>query len=558
VTRTATKDMHSAMLPPSVQTEPTEADRTEYLRTFQDRVAAMQSAVEAAWRTPMGAVNIAEARNEAHKMRVTAGCYGFPEVGRAAGVIEELLTQMSDDRRESSANGWSEIEAALAEATEAATRPADAPTVPPLSPPSTSYTERSRVLVVDEDPEFLRSVAETGAERLIDVVTATTPDEALEKAQRIRFDAALIDVLPGPDGLSFQLARRLTKLRGPELLPIAFVSDSRDIHQRIEATRVGTSLYLTKPMDASAITAALCHLTTIRKVGKPRVLIVDDDADAAHVVATLLRSAGMLVTIQVDSTLILDALEKSRPDLLLLDLSMPTVTGLDICRVLRQAPSWKDLAIVFLSGRADLRTRLQAFQAGADDFMEKCGPPEEIVARIRRAVDRATSFNEAFGKDGLTGLWLRTRFMEELSRRIREARRHERPLTLVLLDLDHFKAVNDTYGHLAGDHLLIGVAARLRRCFRSDDVLARWGGDEFMLALPGQTPENAASVLGRLRRELQLKGFEGDSTSLHVTFSAGTAGFPADGDSLDALIKAADRRLYTAKRAGRACAVVSG
>jgi diguanylate cyclase (GGDEF)-like protein len=177
---------------------------------------------------------------------------------------------------------------------------------------------------------------------------------------------------------------------------------------------------------------------------------------------------------------------------------------------------------------------------------------EELRARVHARLERARLSRERTERDALTGLMLRRPFVEAVGTRLSEARRGDKPLALCFLDVDHFKKVNDQHGHLAGDRVLMRLGRLLGARFRREDLRARWGGEEFVVALLGESAESAKEILSRTAEELSGMTFEGDGgETFHVTFSAGLAVAPADGTTLDELLRVADARLYRAKENGR-------
>jgi diguanylate cyclase (GGDEF)-like protein len=241
----------------------------------------------------------------------------------------------------------------------------------------------------------------------------------------------------------------------------------------------------------------------------------------------------------------------------LLDAMLPEVSGWDAIRIMRTMPEWRDVPILFLTGRTDLESRIAAFDAGADDYLAKPLVPEELLSRVRVRLDRRRLLRETTERDPLTRCMSRGALLDALASRLSEARRHARTLSVALIDVDRFKRVNDAYGHLVGDHVLMALGRLLTARFRLEDLRGRWGGEEFVIVFPNEPAATAAAVLSRGGAEFSKMPFQSErGEPFFVTFSAGISSFPGDGATVDALIGAADRRLYRAKRGGRAHVVV--
>jgi diguanylate cyclase (GGDEF)-like protein len=529
------------------------------LRQLREVARGMRTTLEG---SPGAAVDVRErlhqVRDRMRQLQGNAAGHGLSAIDEPAREIDDVLVTILDPRREAQAEPWARVEEAFAHAISAV---AELTEPVPGSQPSgavASVIRQARVLVVDQDRDFVDLARENARDQLIEVVVATTAARALEVAHTIRLDAALIDALLEPAGASFDLASRLRASPGLEDLPIAFVSAGGDVHHHVAAARAGATLYLTKPLDGHALGAALGRLTAERDLEEPRVLVAGGDRSVAAATAAALRSAGLVVATLEDAKLVVGALDKSRPDLLLL-CATPAVDGFELCRMLRMTLRWQGLPVVIAVAQPDALTWARALDAGCDDVVSSTMRPDELVPRLKVRMDRARWSIDGAGRDALTELWLRRRFAEEFSLRIAEARRHVRPLALAMLDLDEFKLTNDVHGHLAGDRVLVSLAKLLRTRFRSEDLRGRWGGEEFVLALSCQSPASSAPGLERLLGELRATEFHGDAGEIfHVTFSAGISGFPEDGDALDLLLKTADRRLYRAKRGGRAGVVSVG
>jgi diguanylate cyclase (GGDEF)-like protein len=207
---------------------------------------------------------------------------------------------------------------------------------------------------------------------------------------------------------------------------------------------------------------------------------------------------------------------------------------------------------LFLTAESDPKVRLECFRAGGDDYIKKPVLKEELLARIGVRLERIRLYKDRADKDALTSLPSRRAFIEMFKVRIAEGLRYNRPVTLCLIDIDRFKYVNDTYGHLTGDRVLAGLGKLLGSRFRATDIRGRWGGEEFTVVFYGEDRLTAKMILSRVLEEFGCIEFEGDrKEKFFCTFSCGAAELPNDGSTADDLFRVADERLYAAKKAGR-------
>lgn len=527
---------------------------TKYARVLPTKLSDLSAAIQKAKADSTNRDLCGEVRAQAHKIKGTGGSLGFRQVGEAMSFIEAAAVAMPDKSHEEQQISWAEIDRKLLEAQAAGEMEARevAQVVAGKEDGKSDEPAMARILVVDSDTEFLNLIEDLGRERLVEIVKATNTDEALNKACLLPLDAALVNVISEAPEDSFKLARQLRELPGYENLPLAFISGDAFIKDRVEAAHAGASLYLDKPLQSDSLETAVQHLVAIRQGGRPRVLITDDDEFFANTVALTLRNEGMIVRTLLDPTKILDVMQDFPPDMLLLDVMMPGVTGFEVCRMLRQVPRWQDLPIIFLTGQTGVDARVEAFRSGGDDYLPKPVVNEELLTRVKVRLDRSKLLKERSDKDTITGLLLRRAFSEHLTGMIAEAQRSKSSFSVCLLDVDHFKKVNDTYGHLAGDRVLAGLGQLLSRRFRVDDLRGRWGGEEFILAFRREAKETMHAAVVRVLDEFSEMTFYGDDgTEFHTSFSGGLSSFPEDGESVYELLQTADRRLYEAKRAGR-------
>jgi diguanylate cyclase (GGDEF)-like protein len=290
--------------------------------------------------------------------------------------------------------------------------------------------------------------------------------------------------------------------------------------------------------------------------GLSKILIVDDDPFSANLIDTTLRSAGFASSYCSDPTLALPMIEAELPDLLILDVVMPGIDGLDLCRRVRAHPAMRLTPVIFVTRKGDVEQRVAGLEAGGNDYVAKPFDPHELVARVRSHLQRLAALQDMAVRDGLTRCFNHKYFKTRLDQEIARSRRYKSALAVAMFDVDHFKAVNDTYGHPAGDAVLAQLAGVALASVRSTDVVARYGGEEFGVLLIEAGSKEAAIVANRLRERVAAHAvaFQSPGTQaaqeLRVTISGGVAQLRAD-DGVQSLLQRADAALYLAKTSGR-------
>jgi two-component system cell cycle response regulator len=294
-----------------------------------------------------------------------------------------------------------------------------------------------------------------------------------------------------------------------------------------------------------------------------RILVVDDNRDNAEIIVTRLRYRGYDVDDAATGERALERIHENPPDVVLLDLMLPDIDGYEVAARIRADETLPFIPIIMLTARDLDEDQAGWFEAGADEYLTKPVRFPELESRVRALIRIKRLHDELEIKnaelerlstsDGLTGLFNHRHIHELLREEFERSGRTGAPITVAMFDLDHFKTVNDTWGHLAGDIVLREIAALLRRTAREVDRLGRYGGEEFIAILPSTDPDGGAFFVERVRRAVEAHTFEvDDDTRIRITVSAGTASTPRAGihDAIT-LVRCADEALYTAKRAGR-------
>jgi two-component system cell cycle response regulator len=289
------------------------------------------------------------------------------------------------------------------------------------------------------------------------------------------------------------------------------------------------------------------------------ILIADDSLVIRAIVRAGLEEEGYEVVEAGDGTVAVELCRKLRPDVVLLDIEMPGLDGYQVLGQIKADPELRNTPVVFLTSRTGTDDIVAGLRGGAHDYLKKPFEPAELIARVGSAVhvkqlqdqlwERNAELDRMSRTDGLTGLFNRWHLEDELTRQRQTASRHHDELAVILFDIDHFKRVNDTYGHPAGDLVLCEFAHRLTDSLRAGDVVGRWGGEEFLVLLPRTGLAGALEVADRIRLATAANSINAAGQEIWVTVSGGCA--VGGAEAPDELIQLADTRLYQAKTGGR-------
>ncbi len=420
-------------------------------------------------------------------------------------------------------------------------------------PTARSLPRRPRLLVVDDDPD-LRSWLEVEAgEAGIQLTTVASASEALEELRRRLPHCLFVDVHLGEESGS-ELVQAARRLPGAEHLPIVSISTSQAVPDRLACLHAGADAYLTKPIRLGHLLEAADRLTEQPPHGRHSVLLLGTRGEALTPLGDTLLAANIdLVRIDQPAELFTQ-LADLQPDLAIL--SDTSISALDACRLVRSDAQLDDLPIVAICGGASRCTSTAMLRAGADDYLTQPVVPEEVTARILGRLQRHALIRALSSRDPLTGLFNRRYLDRCLRAEVHLCERTAQPLSMAMLDIDHFKQVNDRLGHPAGDAVLRELSAELRASFRRNDLCARYGGEEFLVLMRDVDARTCRGLVDRFRARFAAHRFA-FAPELRVTLSAGIAAMPEHARDAETLLAEADAALYASKRAGRDVATIS-
>ena len=429
---------------------------------------------------------------------------------------------------------------------------------PATATPADAEPSPRRLLYVLERDEAMAAALTSQLSRFgYDTAVFPSSQELIGALSQRQPYAMLIDVDLAGEG--FHSAQALATLGNDELsrTPFIYLSMRGDVQARLESVRAGAVAYFLKPARVAELVDKLDALA-MRDTPEPyRVMIVDGDNNRADLCRAILHEVGMDVAIVRDPNELVSALGEFNPELLLIALKLPQCGGDELAQVVHQIPSYVSLPVVFLSEHWNLDRQIGLMNVGGDALLPLPLQASQLIATVIARVERYRTLSGLMQHDSLTGLLNHSRLQQYLEIESLRALRQAHPLAFAMIDLDHFKSINDQFGHPVGDRVLKNLARFLKQQLRKSDIVGRYGGEEFAIILTDTDGPAALNVMEKLCADFSRLEHDIDEAALTVTFSAGVASMGGKATSRE-LVLAADRALYAAKRAGRNRAVLAG
>lgn len=534
--------------------------RLDYAQRLPDHLLRIQS-LSRACEQSLDVSAVAALQKEVHGLAGASGSFGFHQLGVRAKDVETKLSQLqahTDDTQRRAA--WLLLQDALSDLVNvdtalrstANTVRSSSATDSPLTQPPQSNADSTTIWLVEDDDLLAKQLAlQIGAFGYQVTVFNRFADAELAASQQ-EPDLILMDVQFSDENIvSTEELNKPGRLKALHC-PLIFMSGADDFNARMASIRLGAAGYHVKPIDVARLVVEFDLLLRSRVANPERVLVFDDSRATASLIASILEEAGMQVRLIDAPEKLINTLVSFRPELVLMDYYVPRFTGAELTALIRQYREWLSLPVVYLSSERNANLQVEALACGGDEFLEKPVDPAHLVSTVRNRIERYRRLQTLINRDGLTGLLKHSTIKDAARNEVNRARRSGRPLSLVMLDIDHFKRVNDTYGHASGDLVISALGRLLSQCLRQSDNIGRYGGEEFLVLLPECADTDARRIIDDVRTRFEQVEFSASGEVFQCTFSAGVADCQQYADlSSDELLKVADEALYQAKRAGR-------
>lgn len=535
----------------------------DFKTSLDDRIQVLEAAARSLQSDSFDLEQLQNAQREAHRLAGGLGTFGYTTASQTARAIEHLLTEESEVQ---TALGeplphrlFDLVEALKQEIAQASVTSSEAEPV---------VEELSRVLVVDDDSLFITALQRSANTQGLEVEVTSSRVTALELLEQnlpevilLNLDAELVQ------GKGLEFLQEL-KVKYPKV-PILTLAQQDALSDRVAVSRLGGDRYILKSARVEEVLEAIAQSLPRTVPPDARVMIVDDDPLVLKMLTHLLEPWGLQVTALQDPNKFWQVLTAANPDVLLLDLEMPTFNGVELCRVVRQDSKYSDLPILVVTAHTDIDHIQQVFSAGADDFISKPVIGPELVTRVINRIERSRmqrqvlrfqrdqlqTLQQDSQTDSLTQVANRHHLNSFLAQTWQKLIPAQQFLSLILCDIDHFKTYNENYGQQSGDICLQRIARAIQESLlASTDLVARYSGGTFAVVLPYTNLNGALSVVARIQQaiaSLQLAHPASPSHS-HITLSLGMTGtIPTLDKSPTDLMQIAEQALDAAKARGR-------
>lgn len=542
--------------------------KEKYLKRSTERLAEILEILDGLFSNPSDAELVRRLSRNFHWLAGSGSMYGFQEVSQLGAEGEQYCeTILRGDINQHPAD-VQKLKAIISELSsifsrgdgETANLSSAGPVTneEPLTRPPTAIEDagdKPAILIIDEDQNNLAALTQMCDDNGMAVRSSRNIAQAMSELSRKMPDGLILEI-PLPDGDAYELVEKVRAMPQGEEPAIIIVSKQTGFLDKVRSIHCGADAHFEKPVDMKAMLRRLRYLLDKKRQEPPRILSVEDDPDQAAFIRAFLESAGYQVRTCTDPKHFDSYMSQFQPDLLLLDVMLPGMTGYELARYIRQDERHATLPVLFLTTQGQLDARIESARAGGDDHLVKPVPPALLLNSVSSRLERSRFLKTLLHKDGLTNLLNHTSFMEQGGAVVAQQRRQKGPTAMIILDVDYFKSINERHGYPGGDKVLVALSLLLRRRLRQSDIIGRISGDEFAIIAEGLDEKEAVTLASRILSDFAaIQHVTLSHSGFYATCSAGVAILDEQKITLEQWVNQAYSALQDAKTAGRNCAV---
>lgn len=528
--------------------------KNQYLTRSAERLDQIRDLLNSLAKSPSDLGLLRDLMRQFHWLAGSGGIYGFPQITKLGTHGEEFCEQLLRTNKPVTRDDWDKCKALL-DALRIAFAGDEDPQKATIEKtlPKSPY-DGIEVLLVDPEQSNFLFLTKLLEDQGMQVRAAKSADAAYKQIQDV-FPKAIVIALPLPDASAYELVERIRAMTGGQDTVIILVGGKIGFLDKVQSIHCGADGFYQMPVAWEAVEQRLRYLLDRGKPQNYKILSVEDDPDQAYFIRAVLESAGYRVHHIADPMQFEEALLSFNPDLVLLDILLPGMTGYELARYLRQDERWATLPILFLTTQNQLEAHIESARAGADDHLVKPVAPALLLSAAASRLERARFLKNLLHRDGLTRLLTHSAFMEEAQAIVAQCKRNPQKLaSLILLDIDRFKPINERYGYATGDKVLVSLSAVMRKRLRLSDIVGRFGGEEIAVIVEDLEEYDAVNLAQRLLQDFTATAHRApDGTDFHMTFSAGVASLDIKLMDLERWRRTAEQALRAAKNNGRNC-----
>jgi diguanylate cyclase (GGDEF)-like protein len=527
--------------------------KNQYMQRSSERIAIIQDLLRTLSRNPSDVSSLREIMRHFHWLSGSGGMYGFAQVTKLGAQGERVCEELLQDNTPVANEQWTKLRL-LTDTIIRAITDEDEQRTTLQKGDFSSLRKIPDILVVDGDQANTLLLSRLLDEQHLGFLTVNTAQAAMEAVQH-RMPAGLIVILPLPDATGYELVEKLRALEGGDRPPVLIISNRAGFLDKVQAITCGADGYYEFPVDWETIMQRLMYLLDRNKPSMYNILSVEDDPDQAAFIKMVLESAGYKVTHIADPRYFEEALLAVQPDLLLLDIMMPNISGFELARYVRADERYATVPILFLSTQNALEAHIESARVGADDHLVKPIAPQLLLSAVASRLERARFIKSLLHRDGLTRLLTHAAFMEEAEAVVAQCKRNPEHLAcLFIVDLDSFSNINQKYGYQTGDRVLTCLSTIMRQRLRQSDRVGRYAGEELIGIVEDLEEYDAIKLVTRLLDDFARIDHKGpDGSVFRSTFSAGLCMLEPQVMDLERWRRLTEQAVKAAKSAGKNC-----